>query len=184
MRVIAGSARRVLLAAPAGDGTRPTADRAKEALFSILSPYLAGARFLDLFCGSGAVGIEALSRGAAQAVFVDTSKAALAALKQNLAATRLGERAAILAMPAHEAVEWLHGQDPANYFDIVFLDPPYHGADGVGVFLNMYMHCPVVKDGGHIIYETDAKAMPDLPDWLVPDSQRDYGRTRFLFYKG
>jgi 16S rRNA (guanine966-N2)-methyltransferase len=119
-RVIAGAARGVRLAAP-GQGTRPLGDRLKQALFAILEPDLRGGRFLDLFAGSGAGGIEALSRGAAAAVFVERDPEALRVIAANLAATRLADRATVVRS---EAISWL-GSSGAAAFDVVLLDPPY-----------------------------------------------------------
>ena len=115
MRVIAGTARRLPLVTPKGMETRPTTDRIKETLFNILQNDLPGCHFLDLFAGSGAIGIEALSRGAAKAVFVDNSKEALSCIRQNLEKTHLADRAIVI------------GQDCAGaiHFDIIFMDPPY-----------------------------------------------------------
>ena len=96
MRVIAGSARRLQLKAPEGMDTRPTVDRVKESLFNMLNPHLYGCAFLDLFSGSGAIGIEALSRGAAKAVFVDKSEACTGIIRQNLNFTKLSENAEII----------------------------------------------------------------------------------------
>lgn len=123
MRVIAGSARRIQLTTPPGLATRPTTDRTKETLFNIISGELADCRFLDLFAGSGAIGIEALSRGAERAVFVEQDRAALSCIKDNLARTRLGERAKILAMDAAGALQYLKAA--GEPFDIIFMDPPY-----------------------------------------------------------
>src|SRR3954453_13668244 len=121
MRVIAGSYGGRTLKAPAGDGTRPTSDRVREALFSILGDRVAGARVLDLFAGSGALGIEALSRGAASATFVDDAPAALRVLRANLEA--LGEDAEVVRA---DAVRWLRAASGrAHQYDLVLLDPPY-----------------------------------------------------------
>jgi 16S rRNA (guanine(966)-N(2))-methyltransferase RsmD len=134
MRIIAGQYRSRVLAAPAGTRTRPTSDRLRETLFNVLAPRIAGARFLDLYAGSGAVGIEAFSRGAAHVTFVERAPAALKALRQNL--ERLGItggleicaknvagflRSASAAGPESERYEVL--------FDLAFLDPPYEAAD-------------------------------------------------------
>lgn len=119
-RVVAGSARGQLLAAP-GEGTRPLGDRLKQALFAILEPELRDARFLDLFAGSGAAGIEALSRGAATAVFVERNAEAVRVIAANLAATRLADRASVVRA---DALTWLANrhQDP---FAVAIADPPY-----------------------------------------------------------
>ncbi|MBR2765784.1 MAG: 16S rRNA (guanine(966)-N(2))-methyltransferase RsmD [Blautia sp.] len=122
MRVIAGKAGSLPLRTIEGDGTRPTTDRIKETLFNILGPSLADCRFLDIFSGSGAIGIEALSRGAAEAVFVEKNKRACTCIRQNLSFTKLADNGKILCMDALQALRVLEG-GPA--FDIIFMDPPY-----------------------------------------------------------
>lgn len=121
-RVIAGSARGVRLVAPAA-GARPLGDRLKEALFAILEPEIRGAAFLDLFAGSGAGGVEALSRGAVLAVFVDRSAEAHAAITRNLQATRLAASGSIVRA---EAIAWLAASGRgAGPFRVILVDPPY-----------------------------------------------------------
>lgn len=122
MRVIAGSARRLLLKAPQGLETRPTSDMVKETLFNILMPDLYDAVFLDLFAGSGAIGIEALSRGAKRAVFVEKSKQALECIKYNLHTTHFEDCSTIMANDAASALRILNSKET---FDILFMDPPY-----------------------------------------------------------
>jgi len=124
MRVIAGKAKRTLLRAPEGYETRPTTDKIKETLFNILNPYLADADFLDLFSGSGAIGIEALSRGAKYAAFVENNRAALECIKLNLKNTKLESQAEIFPMDALEAINAL--EIKGKVFDVVFMDPPYN----------------------------------------------------------
>jgi len=155
-----------------GQGTRPTSDRAKENLFNIISEKLEGARFLDIFCGSGAIGIEALSRGAKEVVFVDSSAAAVGAVRTNLAKTKLG-RAEILQMTAERAVSRLDRD--GRRFDIVFLDPPYDLDVEVA-------RTQLLADGGLIIAEVDADSEPKL-DGLTLTDTRIYGRTKFLFFE-
>jgi 16S rRNA (guanine966-N2)-methyltransferase len=123
MRVIAGKARRLLLKTPEGLDTRPTTDKIKETLFNILNPYLADASFLDLFAGSGAIGIEALSRGAKYAAFVEDHRAALDCIKANLKTTKLESQAEVLPVKASDSVRLLKTRGKA--FDLVFMDPPY-----------------------------------------------------------
>lgn len=122
MRVIAGKCRSLPLKTVPGRQTRPTTDRIKETLFNMLQPYLPDARFLDLFAGSGAIGIEALSRGAERAWFVEQNKAAADCIRQNLKFTKLEHQAVLLSMEAHAALQSLQGQEP---FDCIFMDPPY-----------------------------------------------------------
>nr|WP_294680082.1 16S rRNA (guanine(966)-N(2))-methyltransferase RsmD [uncultured Blautia sp.] len=122
MRVIAGKARRLNLKTIPGNETRPTTDRIKETLFNILQPEMAGCRFLDLFSGSGAIGIEALSRGAEQAVFVEKNPRACACIRENLSFTKLAENGKLLNMDVLQALRSLEGGEA---FDCIFMDPPY-----------------------------------------------------------
>lgn len=123
MRVIAGSARHLPLRTIESLETRPTTDRVKETLFNMLQSDLPGCRFLDLFSGSGAIGIEALSRGADKAVFVENKREPLECIRHNLEFTKLDGKAEILAMDALSAVRRLNG---SGAFDIIFMDPPYN----------------------------------------------------------
>ncbi|MCI6499208.1 16S rRNA (guanine(966)-N(2))-methyltransferase RsmD [Lachnospiraceae bacterium HCP1S3_C3] len=120
MRVISGSARSLRLKTIEGNGTRPTTDRIKETLFNMINDRLYDCRFLDLFSGSGAIGIEALSRGAREAVFVENNKKAVSCIKENLKFTKLIDRAQIIERNAESAVAGLSGR-----FDVIFMDPPY-----------------------------------------------------------
>jgi RNA methyltransferase, RsmD family len=124
MRVIAGKARRLQLRAPEGFDTRPTTDKTKETLFNILNPYLSDADFLDLFSGSGAIGIEALSRGAKYAAFVENNKVALDCIKYNLKNTRMENEAEVYLKNSVEAIHLL--EIKGKVFDVVFMDPPYN----------------------------------------------------------
>lgn len=123
MRVIAGTARRLLLKTPKGLETRPTSDQIKETLFNILMPYLYEANFLDLYSGSGGIGIEALSRGSSHATFVENSKEAIKCIKDNLLNTHFTDNSTVLPMDVFSALNQLEGRE---YFDIVFMDPPYN----------------------------------------------------------
>ncbi len=122
MRVIAGSAGSLKLKTPEGMDTRPTTDRIKETLFNMISPYLCDCNFLDLFGGSGAIGIKALSRGAKRAVFVEKNPKAVACIRENLQFTKLEEKAEVIAKDALSAIGYLEGR---GVFDYIFLDPPY-----------------------------------------------------------
>ena len=123
MRIIGGQFRSRILATFEGENIRPTSDRAKEALFNILSNRIYGARVLDLFSGSGAIGIEALSRGAKDVVMVEQSAEALACIKENLKTTKFMDDARVLAMDVFSAIPKLDAEGKA--FDIIFMDPPY-----------------------------------------------------------
>ena len=127
MRVIGGEFGSRRLAAPRGDATRPTSDRLRETLFNVLGPRLTGARFADLYAGSGAVGIEALSRGAAFCCFVERAPAAIAAIRANLDSLKLEPRR--LLVESRSVARVLQNPLPsAQPFDLVFLDPPYEAA--------------------------------------------------------
>ena len=123
MRVIAGKARRLNLKTVPGRETRPTTDRIKETLFNILQPDIPDCRFLDLFSGSGAIGIEALSRGAAFCVFVEKNPAACACIRENLSFTKLADSGKLLNMDVLQALRSLEGK---GSFDCIFMDPPYN----------------------------------------------------------
>ena len=122
MRVIAGSARSLPLKTIEGTDTRPTQDRIKETLFNMLQSDIPGCKFLDLYSGSGAIGIEALSRGAAKAVLVENSKKAVECIKDNLTFTKLADKADVMEMDVLSAINRLKGKD---VFSIVYMDPPY-----------------------------------------------------------
>lgn len=131
MRVIAGTSKRLLLKTPAGNETRPTADKYKETLFNVLQGDIySDTVFLDLFSGSGGIGIEALSRGAKYAVFVDRSKAAISCIEENLKTTKLRDKAFVINNDVSTALYQLNGK---YEFDIVFMDPPY----GMGLEKNV-----------------------------------------------
>lgn len=125
MRVIAGTAKHLALKCPDGLSTRPTTDRIKETLFNMIQNDVVDARFLDLFSGSGAIGIEALSRGAKEAVFVEADRKTASYIQDNLKFTRLEKNAKIMITDAVAAVSRLNGSGP---FDVIFMDPPYDHA--------------------------------------------------------
>ena len=177
MRIIAGSARRIPLTAPKGQYTRPTADRVKESLFNILAPNVADARFLDLFCGSGAIGIEALSRGASEAVFADSSKDAIAALTANFARAKLAGR--IMPMCAITALSVLGKEGKA--FDIVFMDPPY-GQGLLSKALDAMAVSNILSPEGIVVAEMHIDEEEPGAGPLVLHDSRTYGQTRLMFY--
>ena len=179
MRVIAGTARRRVLVAPVGNHTRPTSDRAKEGLFSMIQHYLAQAVFLDLFCGSGAIGIEALSRGAAQAVFVDNDRHALAALTANLAHTQLAAQAEVLPLAAEVAIRQL--SPLGRRYDIIFLDPPYQSEHVTATVQQLHSTNLLAEDGLLVVEQKELAPAPKT-DFAL-EQVRCYGRTAFLFYR-
>jgi 16S rRNA (guanine966-N2)-methyltransferase len=171
VRVVAGRFGGRTLVAPRGQATRPTSDRVREALFSILGPDLVeGARVLDLFAGSGALGLEALSRGAAQAAFVDSSSAAVAAVRRNLDA--LGVEAEVRRQ---DALAYLRtASRDARLYDLVFLDPPYRHARALGPELSTALG-PVLDPRARVVAESDRRAPLELDLTLL--DERRYGDT-------
>jgi 16S rRNA (guanine(966)-N(2))-methyltransferase RsmD len=170
MRIVSGAWGGRRLQAPPGDATRPTSDRVREALFSILGARVAGARVLDLFAGSGALGLEALSRGAATATFVDSAPAAVRAVRANLEA--LGAEAEVRRQ---DAVRFLGGaRDAACPYDLVFLDPPYRLATRLGAELSERLP-PVLASGATVVTESDRRRPLDLD--LPLSDERRYGDT-------
>jgi 16S rRNA (guanine966-N2)-methyltransferase len=170
MRVIAGAYGGRTLKAPPGDATRPTSDRVREALFSILGGRLQGALVLDLFAGSGALGIEALSRGAAQATFVDSAPAAIRALRANLEA--LGQQAEVRR---EDALGFLGAASAGGaQYDLVFLDPPYRLAERLAPALSEALPA-VLAPGAVAVAESDRRA-PLALDLPLLDERR-YGDT-------
>lgn len=129
MRVIAGTLRRRTLEAPAGMATRPTSDRLRETLFNVLAPRIEGARFLDLYAGSGAVGIEAASRGAERVVVVERAEAALKVLRKNLESVGLRGAMRVESVSVAAFLKKMRPESAAFVFDVVFLDPPYDAED-------------------------------------------------------
>ena len=181
MRVIAGSAKSLPLKTPRQNTTRPTTDRIKETLFNIIAPYIPDCRFLDLFSGSGGIGIEALSRGAAEAVFVEQDRAALSVIRQNLRCTHLGERARVIGSDVLKAVLSLKDEKP---FDIIFMDPPYDHALERRV-LESLQNSSCVKEDTWIIVEasaeTDFSYLESLGYQLI--REKTYGSNRHVFVK-
>ena len=149
MRVIAGSARRLKLKTLEGLETRPTTDRIKETLFNMIRDRLAGSQFLDCFAGSGGIGIEALSRGARHAYFVENEKRALACIQENLQFTHLADQATILKTDVLSAVYGIHEKEA----DIVFMDPPYDCGHEERV-LAVLKEMPWVTENTLIVIET------------------------------
>ena len=135
MRVIAGEFRSRLLVAPRGDATRPTSDRLRETLFNVLGPAVEGSRFLDLFAGSGAVGVEALSRGAASCCFAERAPAAVSAIRENVAVLGLSGRCRVESRGVLAALGRL--VEGPELFDFVFLDPPYEASEEYGEVLGL-----------------------------------------------
>ncbi len=178
MRIIAGSRKGQTIRAPRGQETRPTADRVREAAFNLLGPFVEGTRVLDLYAGSGAMGLEALSRGAAQAVFVEIDRDACRAIERNLDALRL-TGAVVLCEDAARAL----AADVAarRRYDIVLVDPPYSLFSEVQPVLSRYLPAVLAPDGTAIV-ETPARDEPELP--LPKRTSRRYGAARLTVFEG
>jgi 16S rRNA (guanine966-N2)-methyltransferase len=176
MRIIAGSRKGHRITAPKGLDTRPTSDRVRENVFNIVAPWVEGARVLDLYAGSGAMGLEALSRGAETAVFVEADPEAVRAIERNLDKLRLtgarivrGDAATGLAQEA----------GAGRKYDLVLADPPYVMTNYDS--LANYLH-RVLADDGLLVFETAARVEPKLPS-LAARTSRTYGSTRVTVFE-
>ncbi|WP_337032264.1 16S rRNA (guanine(966)-N(2))-methyltransferase RsmD [Paenibacillus illinoisensis] len=180
MRVVSGSAKGRPLKAVPGNGTRPTTDKVKEALFSMIGPYFEGGTALDLFAGSGGLGIEALSRGMDKAVFVDLESKSIEVIRANLKATKLEDQAAIYRNDAGRALKALAKR--TTQFDLVFLDPPYRMKNGDELMLTMH-ELELLKPEATIVLEYESKY--SYPEQFGPFEQTRkavYGETAVSIY--
>ncbi|MGE5585374.1 MAG: 16S rRNA (guanine(966)-N(2))-methyltransferase RsmD [Bacillota bacterium] len=181
MRVIAGKARGRRLAGAPGMRTRPATDLVKRSVFDILTPYVEGSRCLDLFAGTGALGIEALSRGAALAVFVECDARMVAVIRRNLEETALARQARVLHADVRWAVRVLAGRD--ELFDLVFVDPPYgHGLAPVALEL-VAEHRLVRQDGIIVARHERRQEMPDRGTNVELVRLERFGDTVVSFYR-
>lgn len=176
MRIIAGSRKGARIYAPRGATTRPTSDRVREAAFSLIGP-LEGARVLDLYAGSGAMGLEALSRGAARVVFVETDRRALTAIERNVA--KLGLPGAVVVR--EDAARRLAADArTGTRYDLVLVDPPYDMLAKALASIAPHL-AAVVAPGALVVVESDARDMPELP--LELRTTRRYGSTRLTVFE-
>ena len=180
MRVISGKCRGTHLITPEGMETRPTTDRIKETLFNIIAFDIPECQFLDLFSGSGAIGIESLSRGAQRAVFVDQSEKALACIRGNLEKTKLTDHAKVMGTSVLQAISML-GKNH-EVFDIIFLDPPY-ALEGIEQILEAIEQNNLLHDEGYIILERSTNSIVKLPQNLVLWKEKQYRTTTLSFIK-
>ena len=177
MRVIAGKARGTRLAAPKGSSIRPTLDRVRESLFNILSGHLEGARFLDLFAGTGANGIEALSRGAQSACFVASNAQALNTVRRNLEISHLASDAVCLRLHLPSGLPRLDGS-----YDLIFADPPYNFSNYTSLLEGFCEH-NLASPGAQIIIEHQKGAtLPTQCGPLERHRESRYGGTQLSFY--
>lgn len=182
MRVIAGSAKHFNLKSLKGNDIRPTTDKIKETLFNILMPYVYDCNFLDLFAGTGAIGIEALSRGAKKAVFAENNKMAVKCINENLEHTRLIDRAEVFCM---DAVSLIKTHKINDKYDIIFIDPPYY-EKYYKPTLDAIKNSDILADDGMVILECDGKNKDDFYDINGFEVFRikDYGNIAHIFLKG
>lgn len=183
MRLVAGLLGGRTLRTPPGSDTRPTQEKVRAAIFSSLAAFVPGRRVLDLFAGSGALGLEAWSRGAAHVEFVENAPAALRTLKQNLAV--LGAPPSFRVHNA-DALRLLETRSPAIPFDLVLADPPYregrdgHYAERIAALLATNVR---IASGGVFVFETEgSNAPPPLPGWTLLRDRR-YGKTRIWMWQ-
>jgi len=179
VRIIAGNFRGTRLHAPSGIDIRPTADRLRESIFNIIGPRIQGKRVLDLFAGTGAMGIEALSRGANHAVFIDNHPQSLNLIRRNIAKVKISERATVIAWDIAKNLQCLRDHAAS---DIIFMDPPYRQ----GLIQKTLNGLQTVEAAVHlIVVEHDAKELlDDLPTGFLLEDQRRYGKTLVSFLSG
>lgn len=179
MRVISGSARGHKLKTPEGLDTRPTTDRIKETLFNIIAPDLIECRFLDLFSGTGGIGIEALSRGGDISVFVDNTQVCCDIIEENLKHTKLYDKAEIIKSDIFSAIDLLGKNN--RVFDIIFIDPPYDGGFDTDV-LNAIVKAKILDKNGYIILERATKyAAPNI-NGLTIIKEKEYGKLTVMTF--
>lgn len=176
MRIISGKYRGLKLAEFSGDDIRPTADRVKESLFSIISAHVSGARVLDLFCGSGGLGLECISRGAASVHFNDCSAESTAVLRKNLLKLKGDSNYSVTTLDFSVCLDRLSGK-----FDIVFIDPPYR-LDIGGEALKIIAKRSLLSENGIAIYERDRPYSGDITGLTLYD-ERKYGKTYLSFFR-
>jgi RNA methyltransferase, rsmD family len=179
VRVISGSARGLKLNTPGDDRVRPTTDRVKESMFNIVQDWVYDSQVLDLFAGSGALGIEALSRGASQAVFCDNSLDSIKIIKSNIEKARVADRSQIVSGDFKRCLRDMEAKNQS--FDMIFVDPPYYE----GLFeevLDTIRSCKILKKDGIVIVEHDAKKPIGQVEGLEVYKEKKYGITMLTFY--
>ncbi len=179
MRVIAGEAKGRTLVAPRGGGTRPATDRIRETLFAILEPELEGANVLDLFAGAGTLGIEALSRGAARATFVERGAEAIKALRRNLATTNFEARSEVVAA---NVIAYLDS-GPRGPFDMVFCDPPFADVGIAEATVDHEALRSAVARDGLVVVRAHGKHVPALPASVHIARVKEIGEEKLLFLR-
>ncbi len=178
MRVISGKVRGLKLITPAGEDTRPTLDRVKEAVFSMILPFIIDAKVLDLFAGSGALGIEALSRGAMSAVFVDNSSEAINCIHSNVNSAKFNN---ISVIQKGDSISFL--KENTESFDIIFLDPPYQKNMYTKAFESIVENNAISNEGIVVVeYDNSIVEIP-IPSGFVVLKEKKYGRVGIIVMK-
>lgn len=181
MRVISGKVRGLKLNTPKNEDVRPTTDRVKESLFNMINPYIMESNVLDLFAGTGSLGIECLSRGANKCVFVDISKESISIIKSNIKKARVENESIVLNSDFKDAISKLKIQ--GNKFDVIFMDPPYYKNMFIDA-LQKIDNASLLNEDGIIIIEHDSKdAFPENIGRLEKTRDKKYGNTTITFYK-
>lgn len=181
LRVITGSAKGTKLLTLDGMSTRPTTDRVKENLFNIIAPYIEDSNVLDLFAGTGSLGIEALSRGAKSAVFVDQNEKSIDIIEKNIENTKLTDKSQVFLGEAQLILKKLSHQ--SKKFDIIFLDPPYKQEIVPKVLHDLEIY-GVLEDRVLIVAETDIEdELPNEIGTLIVSKKQTYGKTKLTFFK-
>ncbi|MGL5695053.1 MAG: 16S rRNA (guanine(966)-N(2))-methyltransferase RsmD [Peptostreptococcaceae bacterium] len=181
MRVISGKARGLKLDTPKNQDVRPTTDRVKESLFNMINPYIRESNILDLFAGTGSLGIECLSRGAKKCVFIDKSKDSIKIVNSNVKKARVENESTVLNVDFKEAVKRLSAKN--EKFDVIFMDPPYYE--------NMFIECLksidelnlLVQDGIIVVEHDTKEKFDDSIGNLYKSREKKYGNTTITFYK-
>jgi 16S rRNA (guanine966-N2)-methyltransferase len=181
MRVIAGIYRSRLLVAPRGIKTRPTSDRMRETLFNVLAPKIAGAVFADLFAGTGAIGIEALSRGARQVYFAENARPALAVLRTNLRALEIGAEGVVEAAGALPLLRRLVAS--GERLDVVYLDPPYRDEKAYEQVLEVLSTVPILQPGAVVVAEHTRRTVLAPPPGLELYRTITHGEASIAFLR-
>lgn len=179
MRVISGKVRGLALKTIEGNSTRPTRDMVREALFSIIVNHVPGSNFLDLFAGSGAIGIEALSRGAKYSMFIDKNPECIKIIKENLKKANFIEQAEVCLIDYKKAISKLD----ENMYDIIYIDPPYNKKMGIDA-INMISEKNVLTNDGIIVLETDTdEPVPDTVGQYEKFNYKRYGRNILSLFR-
>lgn len=181
MRVISGKVRGLKLNTPKNEDVRPTTDRVKESLFNMINPYMMESNILDLFAGTGSLGIECLSRGASKCTFVDVSRESIALVKSNIKKARFENESEVLNLDFKDAISKLKIKN--NKFDVIFMDPPYYKDMFIDA-LEKIDNANILEEDGIIIVEHDTKdKFPEEIGSLEKSRDKKYGNTTLTFYK-